>query len=69
MTVSASSKDTDGAFLQTKIAALSTAATAAAGKAHQAALAAALDQAQREAVIHFMDHGRLTAANILSTMT
>jgi hypothetical protein len=69
MTVSASSKDSDGALLQTKIAALSTAVTAAVGKAHYAALSAALDQAQREAVYHFLDTGRLLASSILSTMT
>lgn len=69
MTVSASAKDSDGRQLQANITSLSVAVTAASGKAHAAALSAQLDQLQREAVYHFLDTGRLTAANILSTMT
>jgi hypothetical protein len=69
MTVSASAKDPDGRLLQANIAALQTAVNAAFGKAHYAALSAQLDQLQRESVYHFLDTGRLTAANILSTMT
>lgn len=69
MTVSASPKDSDGAALSTKVTALSTTVTAASGKAQAASLSAALDQTQRELVYHYLDVGRLTAANILSTMT
>lgn len=69
MAVTASPKDSDGARLTTAVTSLSTAATAAAGKAHQASLAAALDQSQRELVYHYLDTGRLLASNILSTMT
>lgn len=69
MTVSASAKDTDGRLLQANITALQAAVNAAVGKAHYPALSAQLDQLQRECVAHFLDVGRLTAANILSTMT
>lgn len=69
MTVGPSAKDSDGAALSTKVTNLSTAVTAAAGKAHAASLSAALDQTQRELVYHYLNVGRLTAANILSTMT
>lgn len=69
MTVSASAKDSDGRNLQANIAALQTALNASAGKAHNAALAAQLDQLQRESVYHFMNIGRLQASSILSTMT
>lgn len=69
MAVSASSKDSDGRNLQANIAALQTAVNASVGKAHNASLSAQLDQLQRESVYHFMNVGRLTAANILSTMT
>lgn len=69
MTVKASAKDTDGALLDSRVATLQTAANAASGKAHSAALLAALDQAQRELVHHYLDVGRITAANILSTLS
>lgn len=69
MTVTPSTKDADGSTLNTKVTALQTTATAAAGKPQAAAISAALDQAQRELVYHYLDTGRLTAANILSTMT
>lgn len=69
MTVSPSPKDTSGTLLNTNVALLSTAVTAAAGKAHASSLSAALDQAQRELVYHYLDIGRLQAATILSTMT
>lgn len=69
MTVSASAKDPDGRLLQSNITALQTAVNASAGKAHNAALSAQLDQLQREAVAHFMDVGRIQAATILSTLS
>lgn len=69
MTVSASSKDSDGRQLQANIAALQTRVTAATGKSQAAALNAQLDQLQRELVAHFMNVNRLVAASILSTMT
>lgn len=69
MTVKPSAKDTAGADLDTKVTTISTASTAAAGKAHAASLNASLDQAQRELVYHYLNIGRLSAANILSTMT
>lgn len=69
MAVTASPKDSDGSRLATAVTSLATAATAAAGKAHQASLAAALDQSQRELLYHYLDSGRLQASTILSTMT
>ena len=69
MTVSASPKDSAGAALSASVTALSTALTAAVGKPQYASMSAALDQAQRELVYHYLDVGRLIAANILSTMT
>lgn len=69
MTISASSKDSDGRQLQSAIAALQIRVNAAAGKSQAPALNAQLDQFQRELVAHFLDVGRLNAANILSTMT
>lgn len=69
MTVKPSAKDTDGAGLDTKVTSLSATATASAGKPQAASISAALDQAQRELVYHYLNIGRLSAANILSTMT
>ena len=62
-------KDSDGAVLDTKVTALSTQSTALSNGPAKFAAQAALDQAQRELVYHYLDTGRLTAANILSTMT
>ena len=69
MTVSALPRAADGAALATKVTALSTQATALANGSAKFAAQAALDRAQRELVYHYLDTGRLTAANILSTMT
>lgn len=69
MTVTPSAKDSDGAALNTKVTSLSTAVTAAAGKAQAPSLSAALDQAQRELVYHYLDTGRILASTILSTLT
>jgi hypothetical protein len=69
MSVSAYPKDSDGAALSTKVTALSTQASALGNGPAKFAAQVALDQAQRELVDHYMAKGRLTAANILSTMT
>ncbi|HEV2178340.1 MAG TPA: hypothetical protein VGU20_31085 [Stellaceae bacterium] len=69
MTVTANPRDNDGRQLASHVSSLQTAVNAASGKAHYPALSAQLDQAQRELVAHYLDVGRLTAANILSTMT
>lgn len=69
MTVSASPKDSDGAALSAKVTSLVTSVAAAAGKPQAASMSATLDQTQRELVYHYLDVGRLTASNILSTMT
>jgi len=64
-------RDVDGSNLDTNVTKLQTAFNAipAASASAKAAAAAALDQAQRELVIHYLARGRLTAASILSTMT
>lgn len=69
MTVSALPKDAAGAQLATSVASLTTSLAAAAGKPQAASMSAALDQANRELVYHYLDTGRLVAATILSTMT
>jgi di/tricarboxylate transporter len=69
MTVTASPKDSDGAALSAKVTALTTAQAAVSSPLTKAALSAVLDQTQRELVYHYLDTGRLVAANILSTMT
>jgi len=68
MAVKPAPRDSVGAVLDTAVTNLITASNAAANKAHAAALAAALDQAQRELVNHYMMIGRITAATILSTL-
>jgi hypothetical protein len=67
MAVTPRPNDAAGAVLATNVTTM--AATPVKSTAQAAAVAAALDQAQRELVYHYLDVGRLTAANILSTMT
>lgn len=64
-------KDNVGAELDTKVTNLTSTANAIhpASAGAKAAAAAALDQAQRELVNHYMTNGRLSAATILSTLT
>ena len=69
MTVTANPRDSEGARLAAAVTTLSAQVTATTSTQHKASLAAALDQAQRELVLHYMMVGRLTAANILSTMS
>ena len=71
MTVTAYPKDVAGAVLQTKVANAQTAfnSISPASASAKAAAATALDQAQREAVEHYLATGRITAASILSTLT
>lgn len=69
MTVTAYPRDAEGSRLTVNVAALTTQVAAVSSPAHKAAMAASLDQAQRELVLHYLDTGRLTAASILSTMT
>ena len=70
MAVTANPKDTSGQALDAKIVNLTAAVAAiSASSPSKPAVVAALDQAQRDAVIHYMDHGRITAANILSTLS
>ncbi|MDE2097046.1 MAG: hypothetical protein KGL39_07355 [Patescibacteria group bacterium] len=69
MTVTPNPRDNDGRLLASNITALTTAVNAASGKAHYNALSVQLDQLQRELVQHYLEVGRLSAANILSTMS
>lgn len=69
MTVSAHPRDTAGASVQAAITALTTKLTITSGPSAVNQMNVKLDQLQRDAVIHFMNIGRITAANILSTMT
>jgi hypothetical protein len=70
MAVTAYPRDNDGKRLDTKITNLVAAIAASSATGSTAArLAAELDASQREAVTHYMERGRLIAANILATMT
>lgn len=67
MTVTAIPRDTHGTLLQSKITELGNSIVSS--SLTKAAVAAQLDQQQRELVNHFMSNGRLLASTILSTMT
>jgi len=69
MTVIARPRDADGAALATRVTNLTAQANALANGPSKVAANDALDQAQRELVTHYVNIGRLSAANILSTMT
>jgi hypothetical protein len=69
MTVTAFPKDSAGAALATAVTARTTAAAALANGPAKVAANVQLDADQQALVIHYMEHGRLTAANILATMT
>lgn len=69
MTVTANPRDTEGARLATAVTGLQNQLNATSSTLHKESLKAALDQAQRELVLHYLMVGRLTAANILSTMS
>lgn len=69
MTVLATSKDPDGLLLQTQITALNTQINNTASTLTKESLRIKLDQMQREAVYHFLDVGRITAATVLSTLS
>lgn len=69
MTVGPNPRNQDSLALDAAVTKLTAAVAATKSTAHGAAMAAALDKAQRELVLHYLDVGRLSAANILSTMT
>jgi uncharacterized membrane protein len=69
MTVTANPRDSEGARLATIVTNLTATLASAGGKAHAPAIAAALDQAQRELVLHYLMVGRITAATVLSTLS
>lgn len=66
MTVNVPQGDTNAAQLQSNITALQTQITNTKSTAHAPSQAARLDQLQRELVYHYLNTGRLTAANILA---
>lgn len=69
MTVGVPAGDSNAAVLQANITALTAKLTITKGLLHVEAMKVRLDQLQRELVYHYMDTGRLNAANILSTMS
>lgn len=69
MTVTAHPRDTGGAQLQSAITSLTAKLTITSSPSAVFQMNLKLDQLQRELVNHFLNYGRLTAANILSTMT
>lgn len=69
MTVTAHPKDHDATTLQQNITALTTKLTVTSSPSAKNAMSIQLDQYQRELVVHYLDIGRLTAANILSTLS
>lgn len=69
MAVVARSQDLDGKALDARIASLTASLAATSSTLTKHTLALLLDQAQREAVIHYLEHNRLVAATVLSTMT
>lgn len=69
MTVTARQSDTDGLLLQANITALTAQIVITSGTLHKYQMQLQLDRLQRELVYHYLDTGRLNAANILSTMT
>lgn len=69
MTVTARQSDTDGLLLQANITALTAQIAITSGTLHKYQMQLQLDRLQRELVYHYLDTGRLNAANVLSTMT
>lgn len=69
MAVTARSTDVDGKLLQANITSLTAQIAVTSSALHKAAMNAQLDQLQREAVYHFLDVGRITAATVLSTLS
>lgn len=69
MTVTASPKDTDAMLLQANITALTAKLLVTSGTLTKHQMQIKLDQLQRELVVHYVEHGRLNAATILSTMS
>lgn len=69
MTVTAHPKDPSGQALDTKISNLTTAQAAVSSTLTKERLTNDLDAAQREAVNHYMERGRIKAATILSTLS
>lgn len=69
MAVTARSNDNDGKILDANIANLTAAVANTSSTITKEVLRSKLDQAQREAVLHYMEHNRITAATVLSTLS
>lgn len=70
MAVTASLRDRDGQIIDAKIVSLTAAIAAMPTGAHgRYALAAQVEQAQVDAVNHYIRLGRISAATILSTLS
>lgn len=69
MSVGVPQGNKNAAALQAGIDSLNTKLTVTTGTVQKEAMKVKLDQLQRELVYHYLDTGRLTAANILSTMS
>jgi hypothetical protein len=69
MAVAARSNDPSGSAIDTKISALNTAVSAAGDAQSKAALQTALAASQTEAVIHYVNNGRIAAADVLTGLS
>ena len=69
MAVTAHPKDLSGQALDTKIINLTAAAANTSSTLTKSQVATNLDLAQREAVNHYLERGRISAATILSTLS
>lgn len=66
MAVKPTAGDSNGTALDVKVTNLTNQLAAVSSTQHKASIAAALDQAQRELVYHYMNVGRLIASAILA---
>lgn len=69
MAVKPLNKDKDGSVLDTNVTTLTTTVANLGNSPAKFAAQAALDQAQRELVLHYLNNGRITAASVLSTLS
>lgn len=69
MAVTARSNDIDGKALDSTITSLTAAIASTQSTLTKEVLRGKLDQAQREAVLHYMEHNRISAATVLSTLS
>jgi hypothetical protein len=69
MAVTARSNDPDGLKLDARIASLTAAVASTSSSLTKHALSILLQQAQIEAVMHYVEHNRINAATVLSTLS